>query len=98
MTDNVKIVAIMTAAPGKKPALQAIMEEFVSATRQEAGCLEFTLHQSLEDEQVLIITELWADQSSLQAHFTGAAVRKVQQADMSSLVVGNQLHHLRALT
>jgi quinol monooxygenase YgiN len=97
MADTVKMVAIMTAAPGKKAELQAVMEEFVKATKQEPGCLEFTLHQSLDDDQVLIMTELWADQAALDAHFVGASVEKVKQADMGALVVGNQMHHLRML-
>jgi quinol monooxygenase YgiN len=97
MSEPVKIVAMMTAAVGQKSALRKVMESFVSATRAEPGCLEFLLHESLDDDHVLIITEIWADQDALQAHLKGRAVRQMQATDMSKLVAGSQLHHLRQI-
>jgi quinol monooxygenase YgiN len=97
MSKPVRIVAIMTAATGQKNALRQVMEAFVTATRTEPGCLEFALHESLDDDHALIITETWADQHSLQGHLEGPAVRQMRTIDTSKLVAGRALHHLRQI-
>jgi quinol monooxygenase YgiN len=38
-------------------------------TRQEPGCNLYRLHQSLDDETVLVIYESWQDKASLDRHF-----------------------------
>jgi quinol monooxygenase YgiN len=48
----------------KKAALAIVAD-----SRSEAGCLNYDIHQSVEDETVFVWHETWADKAALDEHF-----------------------------
>ena len=50
----------------------ALAKEFVQESNKEEGCIEYGLHQDLEDENSFIMNEKWADQAAIDAHNTSA--------------------------
>ena len=49
-------------------ALQKAIVEMVRASREENGCLDYTLARDLADPNVLVLFERWTDRGSLEAH------------------------------
>ena len=47
---------------------QALAGELACASREEPGCLGYTLNPSRTDPRVHAFIECWADQSALDAH------------------------------
>jgi quinol monooxygenase YgiN len=46
---------------------QALLD-IVARSRQDAGCIEYTWSEDLEERGVFHFFEIWADQASLDAH------------------------------
>jgi quinol monooxygenase YgiN len=80
------IVAIATACPGQEKALRAAQEKLVAETVKEPGCLRYELHQSLEDERVLIFVESWQSEEAWKAHMQGAAIKRFHASGASNLI------------
>ena len=41
----------------------------VEVSREEEGCVNYDLHQAIDDETVFVWHEVWANKSALDAHF-----------------------------
>lgn len=50
-------------------ALQGAISSMEQASREEAGCLDYTFSVELNDQAVIRITEKWETLEALQAHF-----------------------------
>ncbi len=63
--------------------LEAIREAITNvetATRAEAGCIEYTFSAELGDPEVLRITERWESMEALAAHFQAPHMAAFQSA------------------
>ena len=47
---------------------QALAGELACASREEPGCLGYTVNQSRDDPRLHAFFEFWADQAALDAH------------------------------
>jgi quinol monooxygenase YgiN len=56
-------------APGEIDALRDAMRAQIEATRAEPGCIHYSFAQDVLEPDTLRISEIWADQASLEAHF-----------------------------
>ena len=61
-------LAFFRAAPGKGPALRTALSALVDPTRAESDCLNYDLHQSLDDPDVWCVYENWTSSLGLEAH------------------------------
>ena len=68
MNPGCTIIGIVYAKPGKRDELLAILKGFVQPTRQEAGCIEYHLHQEKEDPDLFMFYENWRSRADLEAH------------------------------
>lgn len=64
------VIATLMAKPEKREVLSAALAKAAAASRGDAGCLSYSFTVDLEDENRFISVETWADQASLDAHFT----------------------------
>jgi len=62
------IVAQFTALPGKTDALMKEVEPLIEASRKEAGCIRYILHQDIKNSDNFAFIEHWKDQASVDAH------------------------------
>lgn len=46
-----------------------LLKDLQASTREEPGCNMYQLHQSIEDETILVLYESWTDKNSLDNHF-----------------------------
>lgn len=59
--------------PADQAAFVAGRVEAMTATRTEAGCLEYVMSADPVDATRVILFERWADQASFDAHMAGLA-------------------------
>lgn len=67
-TAEVRLVAIVQAKPGHEQAVADILKEAVGPSREESGCLEYTLHQDREAAGRFVFIERWSDADALAEH------------------------------
>jgi quinol monooxygenase YgiN len=72
MTDQLTIVAKITANEGHESTVEAELRKLIEPTRQEAGCVQYDLHRSTEDPQVFLFFENWESKSQWDDHMGSA--------------------------
>lgn len=55
--------------PGAVEAVREIMEKTVLATRDEAGCIDYSYGLDVLGPQTIIVLEYWESMETLEAHF-----------------------------
>ena len=66
--DLLTVVTSMRAKPGMEKGLRETLEGLVQPTKQEAGCVNYDLHQSVSDPAVFYFYENWETPEHLDAH------------------------------
>ncbi|AIZ42828.1 putative quinol monooxygenase [Cellulophaga baltica] len=64
----------------KKEAQQevkAILQNLVVQTLQEKGCIQYTLHQGIEDKNTFVFYEVWEHQEALDKHNTMPYIKEL---------------------
>ncbi|MGB7287628.1 MAG: putative quinol monooxygenase [Salaquimonas sp.] len=64
------LIATLKIKPGSLPEILKAVAPCIEATRKEAGCLSYDLHQSVTDPETLVFVERWENKASLENHFT----------------------------
>jgi quinol monooxygenase YgiN len=64
------VIATLQGKPEHRELLSAALAKAAAASRGDAGCLSYSFTADLEDPNRFISVETWADQASLDAHFT----------------------------
>jgi len=62
------VIANMRAKPGKEQELREALEALIEPTKQEAGYVNYDLHQSVEDPAVFYFHENWESAPHLDDH------------------------------
>jgi quinol monooxygenase YgiN len=68
MEGKVTVVAFHRAKPGKEQALREALLAVCKPTRAEKGCINYDLHESLDQPGVLVFLENWESKADLDAH------------------------------
>jgi quinol monooxygenase YgiN len=66
--DLLTVIASMRAAPGKEDELRQRLEALIEPTTQEAGFVNYDLHQGVEDPSAFFFYENWETPEHLDAH------------------------------
>ncbi|MFO1487782.1 MAG: putative quinol monooxygenase [Verrucomicrobiota bacterium] len=69
------VVATFEARPGQEVELKKALLSLVAPTRQEAGCINYDLHQSPENPAKFLFHENWASKAQLDAHLGNAQIQ-----------------------
>ena len=69
------VIATFQARPGKEAGLRAALIGLLAPTRKEAGCLNYDVHQSVDDPAKFLFHENWTSQAHLDAHLQSAHVQ-----------------------
>ncbi len=76
-TEAVNMVAICKGRSDSRSEMLAIMRAFVEETVKEDGCLEYRLHNSVDDPDVFVFFETWRDQTAVDRHFARPEIREL---------------------
>ena len=68
MSVPVIVIAQLDAKPEFAAQLRAALTPLIAASQQEAGCLRYQLHQSLDNPQSWMLHEEWENEDALIAH------------------------------
>lgn len=74
------VIAIVETKAEDIDALRAAFAEMETASRAEAGCLDYTFCQEVSNPDVLRINERWASMEALAAHFATPHMAKFNAA------------------
>ena len=84
---SVVIFTRLTAVPGRRDDLLAVLEELAVATRTEPGCEQFVVHAARDEPDTVLGYEVFADDGAIVDHRATEAVRVVQER-LSDLLAG----------
>ena len=80
------VIAHARAKPGKEAQAREILQALVAPTRLEEGCLDYDLHQSVEDSSLFVFYENWATPAALEAHARSPHIAHFRSISGESLV------------
>ena len=66
--DLLTVIAYMHAAPGKRDELRTALESLIDTTKAEKGCVNYDLHQGVEDKGWFFFYENWDSAADLDTH------------------------------
>jgi quinol monooxygenase YgiN len=66
----VTVIGRMAALPGRERELRAELEQLVEPTLAEDGCINYDLHQGIDDPSQFVFYENWRSPGHLEAHLS----------------------------
>ena len=93
--DPIVVTAILKPKEHMEAQLLAELNKVQEASRAEAGCLHYVLHQSIEDD-TFVLHETWQDIDALQSHI-GSAHYQEYRTNTADLVEKREVFKLKAL-
>ncbi|MGH9689900.1 MAG: putative quinol monooxygenase [Candidatus Acidiferrales bacterium] len=79
MDEILTIVAHARAKPGQESRALELLQGLIAPTRKEAGCIDYDLHQSIDDPSLFVFYENWATVKDFEAHGRSAHIQKFRQ-------------------
>jgi quinol monooxygenase YgiN len=64
------IVATIIAKPGMENALREALLKLVPLSQLEEGCINYDLHEIIDNPGSFVLYENWRDQAALDLHFS----------------------------
>ncbi|WP_028297437.1 putative quinol monooxygenase [Olivibacter sitiensis] len=62
------LIATLKSKSEYRQDIKAMLENMVVQTRKEEANLRYDLHQGIEDENLFVFYEIWADDTGLSTH------------------------------
>ncbi|GAC1322051.1 MAG: putative quinol monooxygenase [Acidimicrobiales bacterium] len=72
---KVAVIAKITALPGRRDEVVAILNEVVTATQDEPGTLFYAMNVDKAEDDVIWFYEVYADDAALAAHGGSEAMK-----------------------
>jgi len=67
--ERIVLFARLKVLPDKVEEAKAAALGIVAESRSEAGCINYDIHQSIEDETVFFWHETWVNKAAIDEHF-----------------------------
>lgn len=93
--EPIVITAILKPKENKADQLLAELNKVGEASRAEAGCLSYVLHQSIEDD-TFVLHESWKDKDALESHINAPHYQEYR-ANTADLVSERKVFKLKAI-
>lgn len=90
---SLTVVAKVVSKHGQSEAVYTELYKLVEPTLQEDGCINYDLHQSIEDENIFIFHENWVSENHLDAHLETDHIKSCQAA-IADLIETAEVHRL----
>ena len=65
---SLTVVAQIKARPGKESQVRQELLSLVAPSRKDAGCLNYDLHQAVDNPALFLFHENWVSKAQLDAH------------------------------
>jgi quinol monooxygenase YgiN len=86
MTDVV-VIATAHAKPGRERDLERALRDVAQPTRQQPGCVRFSLYRSEENPAMIVGVEQWKSKADHERHLQGSHFKKLATA-MADIIAG----------
>lgn len=80
MRPGLTVIAFITAKAGMQQQVREVLLDLVVQTREEKGCVNYDLHQSLDNPREFVMYENWASEADLDAHARSAHLQEFGKA------------------
>ena len=97
MTERVTVVAIIRAKPGMEQEVRKELLGLCGPTRAEKGCINYDLHQALDNPSLFLFHENWASKADLEAHSQSAHLQAWRKRAVELLAEPNQVTRWSAI-
>ena len=67
-TKSLTVIAQIKAKPGKESSVRQELLSLVAPSRKDAGCLNYDLHQALDNPAMFLFHENWTSEAHLERH------------------------------
>ncbi|WP_347551758.1 putative quinol monooxygenase [Pseudalkalibacillus hwajinpoensis] len=71
----IAITAILKPKEGYEDDVRRVLEEVLGGSRNEDLCVQYDVHQSIEDT-TFVINEVWANQEAVESHISSLHYQK----------------------
>lgn len=75
----IAITAILKPIEGHENEVHKVLESVTEASRKEEGCIQYDLHQSIEDA-TYIIYEVWQDEEAVEKHINSTHYQEYRES------------------
>jgi len=80
--DKLTVIARIKAKPGMEERAKQELLKLLAPTRAEPGCINYDMHQSVNDASLFLFHENWTSEENLKRHLETSHIRNwFQQAD-----------------
>ncbi|MES2203996.1 MAG: putative quinol monooxygenase [Pseudomonadota bacterium] len=73
-SEQYSVLAVFKARPGKEEELKRALQEMVEPTLAEEGCINYDLHQSVDNKAQFMFYENWSNQAAHSQHNVAAHI------------------------
>ena len=94
---SLHVVAVITAKPGSEDAVREAMAGLVGPTREEEGCITYSLSESATSPGTFVTVEEWSDPSDLDQHMQTEHIQAALGVLGSELAEAPAIHPLKPL-
>ncbi|KWU53371.1 putative quinol monooxygenase [Priestia megaterium] len=88
------INAILQAKPGKEEELRSELVKVIKPSREEKGCIQYTLHQDTDKAGTFVFYEKWKSQEDVEAHIETPHYQQYRQ-QTELLIESRAVHRLQ---
>lgn len=74
---TIRVVAKNYVKPEKVQEFMGLCKKLVEASLKDEGCIDYGLHQELENSGILTFLEEWKDKGSLDKHLNSNHFREI---------------------
>lgn len=64
----INLTVILKSKPENTETLKSLLLDLVQKSTQEAACIQYDLHQNIEEPNTFIFHEIWENQNGLDIH------------------------------
>jgi len=85
--ESLTVVARIKAKQGKESQVRKALLSLVAPSREDPGCVNYDLHQALDDPALFFFHENWTSEAHLERHLQKPELKAVL-AKLEDLLVG----------
>jgi quinol monooxygenase YgiN len=77
---EINLTVIIKSKSKHREEVKTILKNLVANSRKETACLQYDLHQNIDDPNVFIFHEIWKDKEGLGLHNEQSYIKEFRQA------------------
>ncbi|MDP4549395.1 putative quinol monooxygenase [Alkalihalobacillus macyae] len=93
--EQLTVTAILKPKEGREGDVKHVLHEVLMGSREEEGCIQYDVHQSIEDT-TFVIYEVWKNQNAVESHINSAHYEKYRN-EIADLITNREVYKMKKL-